>query len=106
MDCCSGWLVDCAGIAVAVGGISGELITGRWDLLRLTLLRVERLIAAKHGTAQIRAWRLMALVVGVRVGAVTLLVFMYTAPIFLMVPIAVDPLEVAFGYGRDRHAAA
>ncbi len=93
-----GLLVDCAGIAVAVGGISGELITGRWDLLRLTLLRVERLIAAKHGTAQIRAWRLMTLVVGVRIGAVALLVFMYTAPIFLMVPITVDPLEVVFGY--------
>ncbi len=93
-----GLLVDCAGIAVAVGGISDELITGRWDLLRLTLLRVERLIAAKHGTAQLRAWRLMALVVGVRVGAVALLVFMYTSPIFLTVPIYLDPLEVLFGY--------
>ncbi len=94
-----GLLVDCAAIAGAIGGISGELITGRWDLLRLTPLRVERLIAAKHGTAQLRAWRLMALVVGVRIGAVALLVFIYTAPIFLMVPIFVDPLEVVFGYG-------
>lgn len=93
-----GLLVDCGSIAVSVGSINSELLTGRWDLLRLTLLRIERMILAKHGTAQIRAWRLMALVVGVRVGAVALLVFLYTSPIFISVPIYVDPLEALFGY--------
>ncbi len=93
-----GLLVDCGSIAVSIGSINGEMLTGRWDLLRLTLLRIERLIAAKHGTAQLRAWRLMALVVGVRVGAVALLIFLYSSPVFLAAPIFIDPLEVTFGY--------
>lgn len=60
--------IDFNSLSAAVGSINGEIVAGRWDLLRLTPLTVRDIIAAKHGSAQVRAWQSMALVTGLRLG--------------------------------------
>jgi hypothetical protein len=59
--------LDTTSMASALGSINGEITSGRWDLLRLTLLTVPQIVAAKHGAAQVRAWRLMTLIIALRV---------------------------------------
>jgi hypothetical protein len=51
----------------AVGSINGEVAARRWDLLRLTSLEHAQIVAAKYGAAQVRVWRLMALIIGSRI---------------------------------------
>jgi hypothetical protein len=60
-------LLDYRCMTTAVGSINGEITTGRWDLLRLSALENAQIVAAKHGAAQVRVWRLMALIIGSRV---------------------------------------
>jgi hypothetical protein len=62
----AGLALDYTCMAAALGSINGELSAGRWDLLRLTSLTIPQIIAAKHGAAQLRAWRMMILVMGLR----------------------------------------
>lgn len=54
----------------SVGSINSEIRAGRWDLLRLTTLESQQIVAAKYGVAQARAWRTMMLVVALRAAAV------------------------------------
>lgn len=54
----------------SVGSINSEISAGRWDLLRLTTLESQQIVAAKYGAAQLRAWRVMALVVALRIAVV------------------------------------
>ncbi len=59
--------IDFNSISAAIGSINGEVVAGRWDLLRLTPLTTRQIIAAKHGGAQVRAWRAAMLVIALRV---------------------------------------
>ncbi len=67
----SGFL-DFACMVAAVYGISGELITGRWDLLRLTALKDDDIVAAKHAAARLRVWRMTIGVFAIRLAVVIL----------------------------------
>ncbi|MEO8396477.1 MAG: hypothetical protein ABI700_26015 [Chloroflexota bacterium] len=69
--------LDFTSMSSALGSINGEITSGRWDLLRLTLVTVPQIVAAMHGAAQVRAWRLMVLVVAVRAAVVLMLVVSY-----------------------------
>jgi hypothetical protein len=60
-------LLDYRCMTTAVGSINGEVAARRWDLLRLTSLENAQIVAAKYGVAQVRVWRLMALIIGGRI---------------------------------------
>lgn len=71
--------LDYTSISAALGSINGEMTAGRWDLLRLSLVTVPQIVAAKHGAAQVRAWRLMVVIIALRV-AVLLMVSISLLP--------------------------
>ncbi len=66
-------ILDFACLVFSITSIGGEVSDGRWDLLRMTPMREESIVAAKHGLAQVRAWRVMAVVLWMRTAAVILL---------------------------------
>lgn len=68
-----GLLLDGFSLALALGSINGELTAGRWELLRLTLLPVEYVIAAKQGVAEVRVWRYTILLVALRLAVAVML---------------------------------
>jgi hypothetical protein len=61
--------LDYVSITAALNSISGEMVAGTWDLLRLTAIREGELVLAKHATSQLRAWRTTMWVVGLRIAA-------------------------------------
>jgi hypothetical protein len=63
----------------ALNSISGEVVAGRWELLRLTMLTGRQIVAAKHGAAQARTWRLASVIVAVRLAS--MLMIALTVPI-------------------------
>src|SRR5262249_19323827 len=73
-------VLDFLSISAALNSISAEISTGRWDLLRMTLLRPTQIVAAKHGAAQVRVWRPTMLLVGVRLAACLMLAFTLLRP--------------------------
>jgi hypothetical protein len=58
--------LDYTSMTSALGSINGEIIAGRWDLLRISLITIPQIVAAKHGAAQVRAWRLMVTIIALR----------------------------------------
>ncbi|MBC7811459.1 MAG: hypothetical protein H7175_09935, partial [Burkholderiales bacterium] len=66
-------LLDFVSLWVSMTAIGGEVSAGRWDLLRLTSLREDGIVEAKHALAQLRAWRITLVVVGLRLGLVIIL---------------------------------
>lgn len=66
-------ILDFASLIFALNSIAGEVNAGRWDLLRMTPINERLIIEAKHGLAQLRAWRVMALVLYTRSAAVVLI---------------------------------
>jgi hypothetical protein len=68
----AGFALDFSSIASAVGSVSGEVTAGRWELLRLTPLTSRQIVAAKHGAAQVRAWRAMSLILATRIGVLVI----------------------------------
>ncbi len=63
---------DFVSIAASLDGINGEIINGRWDLLRIANLREGYFVVSKHALAQIKAWRAVINVVALRVAAILL----------------------------------
>jgi hypothetical protein len=49
--------LDFASISNSVNSINGDIENGRWDLLRLTALNREGIVAAKHAASRMRVWR-------------------------------------------------
>jgi hypothetical protein len=77
-------ILDFASLLFALNSIAGEVNARRWDLLRLSPVREDRIVAAKHGLAQVRAWRVMALVLYTRSAAVVLiLLHTFLLPFFV-----------------------
>lgn len=71
------FILDFSSTLAALGSINSEILEGRWDLLRLTALREEGIVNAKHAAAQVRAWRAMAVIVGARVSIIILGLFIF-----------------------------
>jgi hypothetical protein len=59
--------LDFVSITTALNSISGEMVSGTWDLLRLTSVREAELVLAKHSATQLRAWRTTMWVIGLRI---------------------------------------
>lgn len=78
-------ILDFSSMLAALSAISGEKLAGRWDLLRLTALREEGIVNAKHAVAQVQAWRAMAVTVSTRVATIILgLIIFPFLPLFLL----------------------
>jgi hypothetical protein len=83
------FILDMVSITASLRGVACERQAGRWESLRLTNLCPEQFISAKHAAAQVRAWRVMALVVSLRLSLV----------VFLMIRIELLPtLFLLIGY--------
>lgn len=80
------FVLDIVSMVASVSSIAGDMVAGRWDLLRLSNVRAEQFVAAKCAVAQARAWRVMVVVVAVRVG--------------VLVAILLDSLVVPRPYSR------
>jgi hypothetical protein len=76
----SNFLVDLVAVWVALPSIDMGQNPIWWDLIRVTTLNPEKILAAKHAAAQVRAWRMMMVIVSVRVILVGL--FVLTAIMF------------------------
>lgn len=65
-------LLDFICMVTSLNSIGMEFTRGRWDLLRLTPLRPDAIIGAKHVITQIRSWRAFMALLGARIATVLL----------------------------------
>ncbi len=72
-----GFWLDLVSLAASVNAVSGELANGRWDLIRLTALNDQGLVAAKHAGSQLRVWRRLMWLVGLRSALAAILLLMF-----------------------------
>jgi hypothetical protein len=91
----TGIFVDFASIMAAANTLGGEGSTELRDLLRLTPILETDIVAAQHQIAGVRAWRMLAVIVGARV-AVVLLLLIHT----FILPLALNN-PVNYFYGAD-----
>ncbi len=96
-------LLDYVCMSAAVSSISDEISAGRWTLMRLTALSDSQIVAAKHGIAQIRTWRLMNLIVALRAAVALMAALTFVEALYRVRPIdliaAIDIVFLAMGYG-------
>ncbi len=78
--------VDFLSIAASINGINGDVINGRWDLYKLAGIRAGQFTVGKHGAAQMRVWRTVMTVIGVRAGAILLFLGSSIISILMTVP--------------------
>ncbi len=71
-------ILDFASLLSGVNSINGEISAGRWDLLRLTALREDGIVNAKHAAAQVRGWRMLAVTVSIRIATIILGLFIFS----------------------------
>lgn len=50
-------VIDFGGMAAGAGAISSEIAAGRFDLIRVSLLRPGQIVVGKYVLAQVKAWR-------------------------------------------------
>ncbi len=67
--------IDFLSIAASVNSINGDVNSGRWDLYKLAGVREGQFTVGKHAIAQVRVWRTVMTVIGVRGGAAVLFIF-------------------------------
>lgn len=72
----SGMVLDFACLVLAVQSVRGEVNKSYWDLLRLTPLTKEGIVAAKLAATRLRVWKVMLFTVSVR-GFIILLTGLY-----------------------------
>jgi hypothetical protein len=77
-------ILDFACVIAALPSFGTELSSARWDLLRLTPIREDVVVDARHALTQVRAWRTMVFVVGLRVGtALVIVTQLFLLPVLL-----------------------
>lgn len=65
-------VLDFVCLQTALNAINGEIVAGRWDLLRLTALHERGIARAKHAATRLRVWRLTLVVASVRAATILL----------------------------------
>ncbi len=66
--------LDFYAVVVSINTIGHDISLGQLDLLRLTDIQAKDYVAAKYATAQIRAWRVLALEVAARLLGIVLII--------------------------------
>lgn len=88
-------LIDLMAMHASISSINGDLTAGRWDLLRLTLLKDCEVVAAKASVAWLRSWRFLLLVLGLRLGVVLVFIVQTTLyPVLIGQPDDSLPVEL------------
>ncbi|PJF30671.1 MAG: hypothetical protein CUN51_06715 [Candidatus Thermofonsia Clade 1 bacterium] len=64
---------DIAYLFRTIKGLGTERREGHWDLLRLTPLKPEAILAAKYGAIQLRMWRLLMLEMALRLFSILMI---------------------------------
>lgn len=70
-------ILDFACMVASINSFAGEVIAGRWDLLRLTIIPAEHAAAVKHAAARLRVWRMTTIVFALRLACIILLLIMW-----------------------------
>ncbi len=86
---------------MTVGSAIREIEGGQWDLLRVSLLQDETILYAKYAIAGIRAWRVMALEIAIRVAGLVVLVLLNGYALFMLtvtLPVSLYLFVVAVVY--------
>ncbi len=73
----AGLVLDVMSMRAALNSISGEVLAGRWDLIRLTALHENGVVRAKHSIAQLHTWRPTLIMVAVRFAMIWIYVLAY-----------------------------
>lgn len=72
-----GIVLDFMCMSASVDSINSDVASGRWDLLRLTALNEQGILTAKHAVSQLRCWRTVLVMFGLRLGvAIITLIFL------------------------------
>lgn len=72
--------LDFSCIMSGMNSINRDMVTGRWDLLRVTMVPERQILIAKHTITQLLAWRALVWVVAMRVIPVLILVVLLFIP--------------------------
>jgi hypothetical protein len=91
------FIQDFASFIFSLNSIGGEVRAGRWELLRMTPIVEEHIVAAKHSLAQVRAWRVMAVVLCARIATVLLILL----HVFLLPVVIGDGPDTFGGFRYD-----
>jgi hypothetical protein len=72
-----GWdgFLDFACMVASANSFAGEIVAGRWELLRLTPFTSEDFAVVKHSAARLRVWRMTMVVFGLRLTVIILGIF-------------------------------
>ena len=63
-----GIVLDFMCMSASADAINSDVANGRWDLLRLTALNEQGILSAKHAISQLRCWRTILVMFGLRLG--------------------------------------
>jgi hypothetical protein len=81
------FVLDFAAVTSALNSINKDIADGRWDLICLTHASTREMIRAKYAVAQIRTWRVLTVVIGLRLIVVVFtLLTLFVAPLFVSLP--------------------
>jgi len=97
----AGSLLDLVSLQAAVKTINGEMLAGRWDLLRLTALNERGIVAAKHAGVRLRVWRFTSIVASARLATVVLWLFAAFIAPYLMTGDNVFVEDLLFGVQEE-----
>lgn len=77
-------LLDFIAVSASATTISDDVRTGHWELLCLSDVSADTVLHAKHTLAQVRTWRMMAVMTGLRAAVVALgALFLFVLPYLL-----------------------
>lgn len=71
-------MIDLSSASSSTSLINSEVVTGRWDVLRLTLLNSDQITRSKYAIAQLRLWRLTNFTIALRMLLLLLLILTTT----------------------------
>lgn len=74
------FLLDFVGVFAGLNSVNRDRSEGRWDLICITGMSVHRMIRAKHAVIQIKSWRTMTNVMGLRLTVVVLALLTWIVP--------------------------
>lgn len=83
--------LDFSSLTAGMNAINRDMVAGRWDLLRLTMLPERQILMAKHSITQVRAWGMVVWISGMR--SLSLLILLGLAFVDPPYPGARSPVE-------------
>lgn len=93
-------IIDSRAISVSIGSINTDFVNGLWDSLRITSLSEQGIIRAKHAATQLRTWRSISLIAGLRLSVFVTFEFQFISALLSESTLPNDdPLSIAIMWG-------